>query len=37
MLRHGDVIMVGFPSGCVSQFSVMPCADSISLMLVSVQ
>jgi len=37
MLRHGDVIMVGFPSGCVSQFSVVPCADNISLMLVSGQ
>lgn len=37
MLRFGDVIMIGFASGLVSQFSVVPCNASTSIMLVSVQ
>jgi len=36
MLRFGDVIMIGFPSGCVSQFSVFLSADSPDITLFKV-
>lgn len=29
MLRHGDVVMVGYASGCVSLFSAVQVGDSI--------